>query len=83
MGRREELLNEYERWTVKYVEADDRFKAMLPKAEKFTRGAELVFQMLTRESLAEINNAEEEMKEAQEKLRELREELGKLPPDKK
>ncbi len=38
MGRREELLKKHAEWTNKYVEADKRYKALLPKVVNLSRG---------------------------------------------
>ena len=83
MGKKEELFKEHAEWTRRYVEADDRFKALLPKVANLSIGEKLEPWIPTPEILAKIDNAEKEVNEAQEKLREIRHEISKLPQEKK
>lgn len=83
MSRREELYREHSKWTVKYVEADNRLKAMLPKVADVSRGEQLEPWVVTEESLAEFDKVEREVEEALKKLREILDELSELPPEEK
>ena len=77
------MLKEHAEWTRKYVEADKRYKALLPKVVNLTRGEKFEPWIVTLETFTAIDSAEKEVKEAQEKLREIRDELLKLPPQSK
>jgi len=83
MSYREELFKEYAEWTTKWVEAEERYKALLPQAKDASKGEKLEYWVPTKESLAELEKIEIEIKEAQDRLREVREEIANLPPEKK
>jgi hypothetical protein len=83
MSRREELHRKHTEWTRKYVEADNRLKAMLPKVANVSMGEKLEPWVVTKESLAEFEKVENEVEEALSKLREIMDELSNLPPEKK
>lgn len=78
METREQLLKEHAEWTVKYVEADKRLKALLPPVADLSKGEKLQPFIPTKESLAEFSRAEEDVKTALAKLREILDKLSQL-----
>ena len=80
---REELLKKHAEWTKRYVEADNRYKALLPKVANLTRGEKLEPWIVTPETFANIDDAEKAVVEAQKELRKIRDEISRLPPEKK
>jgi len=78
METREELMKEYTKWTVKYVNADKKLKDLLPVVADVSRGEKLQPFIITEESLAEFERAEKDVETALNKLREIREKLSQL-----
>jgi len=78
MGRREDLLKEHTKWTIKYVKAHERVVALLPPMEKLQPGKEPPMWIPTPESVAEFESAKKEEETALAKLWEIVDELGKL-----
>ena len=79
MGEREELERQRSVWTVKKQEAEDRLKAIEPKAVDVSGGREPERFVFTTEKMAEIESVRREIEEAEAKLREIREKLSRLP----
>ena len=78
MGKREELLREHDKWTKIYIDADNRYKELLPKARNVTQGGKLEPWFLTEEKMAEIDRVEQELEKAKNELREIRDKLALL-----
>ena len=78
METREQLLKKHAEWTVKYVEADERLKALLPSVANLSKGEKMQGFILTKESLAEFSKAEEDVKTALNKLQKIQEKLAQL-----
>ena len=82
MGEREELNREHSLWTIKKQEAENRLRAIEPKAVDVSGLKEPEHFTLTTEKLAEIENVQKEIKEAGAKIKEIRQKIKNLPPSK-
>ena len=82
MSRREELNREHTKWIIKYVEAFERQKALLPNVVNISAGEKMEPWVVTEQSLDEYDRVQKEIDEAQQKIREIIVELSQLPPDK-
>lgn len=78
MGKKEKLTKEYTEWTVKYIEADNRLKSLLPNVAELSRGEKLQPFIVTKESVAEFASAKKEVDTALSKLREIWDTLSDL-----
>jgi len=78
MGKKEKLTKEYTEWTVKYIEADNRLKSLLPNLTELSKGEKLQPFTLTKESVAEFASAKKEVDTALAKLREILDTLSDL-----
>ena len=83
MNIREYLYKEHIEWTKKYIDADNRLKALLPKPANISAGEKMEPWVVTEESLAEYDKVQKEVEQAQRKLRVIMDQLSKLPPEKK
>ena len=56
MKSREELIEEFEEWTKKYIEADEHLKSLLPHISDLSRGERLQPLVITDKWLADTIN---------------------------
>jgi len=78
MEAREELIRELFNWTSKYVNANERLKALLPSPADLSKGEKMQRFIPTEESLAEYSSVADDVKAALTKLQEIREKLSQL-----
>ena len=79
MNIRDYLLKQHTEWINKYIDADERLKALLPRVADLSAGEKMEPWVVTEESLAEFDKVYKEVEEAQKKLREILEQLSKIP----
>ena len=75
METREQLLAQHAEWAVKYVEAEERIRSVLPN---LSEGKDLTAWVPTRETLVEFEKAERDVNRALAKMRIIVEKLYKL-----
>lgn len=74
---KEELLKEYAKWTVEYVEAKRTVDGLLPPVANLSKGEQMTSFVPTEESLAQYDEAVKRMNNGLCKMREVLEKLGK------
>ncbi|MCK4362749.1 MAG: hypothetical protein KAW13_05655 [Dehalococcoidia bacterium] len=77
MEPKEELLKEYRRWTIEYVEAKRAVDDLLPPIANLSKGKQMTSFVPTEESLAQYDEAVKRMNNALCKIREVLEKLSK------
>lgn len=77
MEPKEELLKEYRRWTIEYVEAKRAVDDLLPPIANLSKGEQMTSFVPTEESLAQYDEAVRRMNNALCKTREVLEKLSK------
>lgn len=77
METKEELLKEFRKWTVEYVEAKRTVDKLLPPLASLSKGERTTRFVPTEESLAQYDEAVKRMNNALCKRREIWEKLGK------
>jgi len=75
MKSREELIEEFEEWTKKYIEADEHLKSLLPHISDLSRGERLQPLMITDKWLADVKEAEEAVGTALAMMRDIMDQL--------
>jgi hypothetical protein len=75
---REAPLKEHDEWTVKYMKADERVKALLPRMADLSQREKLTPWVASEESIAERESAEKELDTIEAKLREIRQKLSQI-----
>ena len=55
MRSREDLIEEFEEWTKRYIEADEHLKSLLPHISDLSRGERLQPLVITDKWLADVN----------------------------
>ena len=78
METREQLLEQYEDWMTKYMDADKRLKRLLSPLARTAKGGKLTAWVPTKESLAELEKAERDMSRTMAKLHEIMAKLYEL-----
>ena len=75
MRSRDELIQEFEDWTKKYVEADKHLKSLLPHISKLSKGERLQPLIVTDQRLVDAKEAEEAVGTALAMMRDILDQL--------
>ena len=77
METREELIKQYDKWTVEYMKAKEEVEKLQPPVANLSEGEPLVAFVVTEQSLADYEKAEKKMNRASRKRIEILKRLQK------